>query len=169
VILITGKQVVVKTIIQALIRIGKKQTQNPTKNSATNVKGSNLGRPRLPCLLQLARSDNSEYEISPSAPSKLPPLRCGDFSFSRNVRRKTRLEIIQNFAIHGLEENKMDFIKANIEWIFSGIGVFILSFFITRQIIKKKNIKQKIGDNSTGIQVGGNFNIGVKDESKDRK
>ncbi len=30
-------------------------------------------------------SDNSEYEISPSAPSKLPPLRSGNFSYSRNV------------------------------------------------------------------------------------
>jgi hypothetical protein len=77
--------------------------------------------------------------------------------------------IVKNLAIHGSEEKKMEFIKANIEWIFSGIGVFIIGFFITRHIIKKKTVKQKIGDNSAGIQVGGNFNIGVKDESKDRK
>ena len=55
----------------------------------------------------------------------------------------------------------MDWFFTNIEWIFSGIGVFILSIFF----IKNKNKQiQKSGDNSTNIQVGGNADIKIDND-----
>jgi len=55
----------------------------------------------------------------------------------------------------------MNWIIDNKEWIFSGIGVFIIAFFINFLLIKKKvkrNImNQKSGSNSTNIQVGRDF------------
>lgn len=57
----------------------------------------------------------------------------------------------------------MNWIIENKEWIFSGIGVFILGFIFT--IFKKKNkknrsikMKQKSGSNSTNIQIGRDYN-----------
>lgn len=56
----------------------------------------------------------------------------------------------------------MQWIIDNKEWIFSGIGVFVLSVFLT--IFAKKNnnrsinMKQKSGKNSTNIQIGRDYN-----------
>ena len=55
----------------------------------------------------------------------------------------------------------MDWIINNTEWIFSGVGVFIFSFFLIRNKNKVKQ-SQKGGSNSTNIQVGGDFNINDK-------
>lgn len=60
-------------------------------------------------------------------------------------------------------EQISDFFSSNYEWIFSGIGVFVISFFI----IKKSKIqKQKLGDNSTGIQAGRDVNIKKSNSEK---
>ncbi len=67
----------------------------------------------------------------------------------------------------------LNWIGNNKEWFFSGLGVFLLGLIIT--IITKVNYKiknnQKIGNNSQGIQVGGDFIIGggKSDGSKNRK
>ena len=56
----------------------------------------------------------------------------------------------------------MDWIIENKEWVFSGIGVFVLglliSFFASKGKRKSKKMKQKSGSNSTNIQIGGDFN-----------
>lgn len=56
----------------------------------------------------------------------------------------------------------MQWVIDNAEWIFSGIGVFILSGIVALIIKNKKtkNIKmtQKSGANSTNIQIGGDYN-----------
>lgn len=50
----------------------------------------------------------------------------------------------------------IDWISKNYEWIFSGIGVLLVSLLF----VKKGNSQnQKSGDNSTNIQVGGDLNI----------
>lgn len=61
----------------------------------------------------------------------------------------------------------MDFIIKNSEWIFSGIGVFILSLFLIKKKVKsKKNkVKQNIKNHSVGIQAGRDVNIGAKNDS----
>jgi len=57
----------------------------------------------------------------------------------------------------------MNWIIENKEWVFSGIGVLIVSviigFFVQSRFGKKIAQKQKDGRNSTNIQVGGNINI----------
>jgi hypothetical protein len=59
----------------------------------------------------------------------------------------------------------MEFIMNNYEWIFSGIGVFVLGLFIYR---KTTNLsvkqKQKIRNNSTGIQANGDVNINTNNK-----
>ena len=50
----------------------------------------------------------------------------------------------------------LDFFTNNYEWIFSGIGVFIISFFVIR---KSKEQNQKVGSNSNGIQAGRDVKI----------
>ncbi|SFE77326.1 hypothetical protein [Flavobacterium xueshanense] len=50
----------------------------------------------------------------------------------------------------------LDFFLNNYEWIFSGIGVFIISIFFIR---KSTGQKQKVGDNSLGIQAGRDVKI----------
>jgi predicted tellurium resistance membrane protein TerC len=56
----------------------------------------------------------------------------------------------------------MEWIIANKEWIFSGIGVFIIGVVISllRKNQKKKTVKmkQKSGSNSNNIQIGGDYN-----------
>lgn len=55
----------------------------------------------------------------------------------------------------------MELILSNLEWIFSGIGVFILSLFM----IKNKNkYVQKSGKNSKNFQSGRDINIGKRDD-----
>lgn len=50
-------------------------------------------------------------------------------------------------------EQFLTWILNNTEWVFSGIGVFVLGFFFVKS---KYSIKQtqKGGDNSTNIQIG---------------
>ncbi|HZH60697.1 MAG TPA: hypothetical protein VEY70_14210 [Metabacillus sp.] len=61
----------------------------------------------------------------------------------------------------------MEWIMENKEWVFSGIGVFILSTIVTLMVRKSSNNqKQKVGNNSTGIQVGRDLKIGEKDGKK---
>lgn len=50
----------------------------------------------------------------------------------------------------------IDFFIDNYQWIFSGIGVFILSLFFVK---KTKNQKQKVDNNSIGIQAGRDVKI----------
>jgi hypothetical protein len=54
----------------------------------------------------------------------------------------------------------MNWVIENKEWVFSGIGVFIISFIATL-ILKSRYNKQsqKLGNQSTGIQVGGDISI----------
>lgn len=54
----------------------------------------------------------------------------------------------------------INFLVEEKEWIFSGIGVFVLGLFIYRKTTNSSvKQKQKIGNNSTGIQANGNVNI----------
>ena len=53
-------------------------------------------------------------------------------------------------------EQILEFLSNNYEWIFSGIGVFIISFFLIK---KSKGQKQKVGDISVGIQAGRDVKI----------
>ena len=56
----------------------------------------------------------------------------------------------------------MEWIIENKEWVFSGIGVFIIgliiSVFTKNGKRKSTKMKQKSGANSTNIQIGGDFN-----------
>jgi len=53
----------------------------------------------------------------------------------------------------------MNWIIENKEWIFSGIGVFILAFILNLLFKKRKRniMKQKSGSKSKNIQVGRDF------------
>jgi hypothetical protein len=54
----------------------------------------------------------------------------------------------------------INFINEEKEWIFSGIGVFVLGLFIYGKSSKSSvKQKQKIGNNSTGIQANGDVNV----------
>lgn len=53
-------------------------------------------------------------------------------------------------------EQVLELLKNNYEWFFSGFGVFLLSFFLIK---KSKGQKQKIGNNSIGVQAGRDVNI----------
>lgn len=57
----------------------------------------------------------------------------------------------------------LDYLIANKEWIFSGIGVSVLSWLIFRNP-EKGGMSQNGGDNSTNIQVGGNVTSSFRDE-----
>jgi hypothetical protein len=55
----------------------------------------------------------------------------------------------------------INWLDANKQWIFSGIGVAIIAFII-RLICNRRQTKKQIqqsGDNSINIQVGDNLNI----------
>jgi len=52
----------------------------------------------------------------------------------------------------------IDFITKNYQWIFSGIGVMVISVIITL-LTKKRSIKNKIARDSKGIQAGGDITI----------
>lgn len=60
----------------------------------------------------------------------------------------------------------MQWIIDNKEWVFSGIGVFVISL-IAAVIFKGKKTAsqtQKSGKNSKNYQAAGNINIGTKDD-----
>jgi hypothetical protein len=56
----------------------------------------------------------------------------------------------------------MEWILTNKEWIFSGIGVLIVSLLINvfkeKKGLKATKMKQKSGPNSSNIQIGGDYN-----------
>lgn len=51
----------------------------------------------------------------------------------------------------------------NVEWIFSGIGVFVLTLLFVKNGVNKK---QRAGKNSNNYMADGNINIGKKDDKK---
>jgi hypothetical protein len=61
----------------------------------------------------------------------------------------------------------MEWIIQNKEWLFSGIAIAIplalIGWFFSSRVNKQV---QKSGDNSTNIQVGGNFKIGGHKDDK---
>jgi len=57
----------------------------------------------------------------------------------------------------------LDYLINNKEWIFSGIGVAVLSWLFFGR--NKSSISQKSGDNSTNIQVGGNVTNSFRKEN----
>ena len=64
----------------------------------------------------------------------------------------------------------IEFIKNNYDWLLSGLGTSVLFFILGAQYGYKKSNKQKqqIGNNSSAIQVGGDFNV-EKANTKCRK
>lgn len=52
----------------------------------------------------------------------------------------------------------IDWLIANKEWVFSGIGIAIISWFFNRKSDNQKQV-QKSGKNSINIQVGNSLNI----------
>lgn len=60
----------------------------------------------------------------------------------------------------------MQWLLENKEWIFSGIGVFVISVIGALLLNKKSRSKQvqKSGANSTNYQAGGDINIGPADD-----
>lgn len=52
----------------------------------------------------------------------------------------------------------LDYLIANKEWIFSGIGVAVFSWLLFKSS-GKSSMSQNGGDNSTNIQVGGNVTL----------
>ena len=58
-------------------------------------------------------------------------------------------------------EEILSWIIDKINWIFSGIGVFILGLFINNRA-KKKRVSQEIKNKSFGIQAGKNIRINEK-------
>jgi hypothetical protein len=57
----------------------------------------------------------------------------------------------------------MEWIIANKEWLFSGVAVAIIGWFLSSKGNKQT---QKGGNNSTNIQVGGNFQNGRDEHDK---
>lgn len=61
----------------------------------------------------------------------------------------------------------MEWILANKEWLFSGAAIAIplalIGWFFSGRTNKQI---QKSGDNSTNIQIGGNFKTGSKKDDK---
>ncbi|MDX1721593.1 MAG: hypothetical protein R3355_00630 [Pseudomonas sp.] len=61
----------------------------------------------------------------------------------------------------------MEWILKNKEWLFSGIAIAIPLAIISWLISSRRNKQiQKSGDNSTNIQIGGNFKIGGNKDDK---
>ena len=58
----------------------------------------------------------------------------------------------------------MNWLIENKEWIFSGVGVFVLGLVVTYLVSRPKTgsqtQKQKSGSNSKNYQAGGDINIG---------
>ena len=68
----------------------------------------------------------------------------------------------------------MELLNHNKEWIFSGIGVFIMSTTLSIMIWywkssnREKSFWQKGGDNSNIYQAGGDINIGIDNHKKQK-
>ena len=52
----------------------------------------------------------------------------------------------------------LDYIIAEKEWLFSGLGIIILGVFFKKKSNSANKMKQKISKNSKGIQANGNVN-----------
>lgn len=57
----------------------------------------------------------------------------------------------------------MDWLVKNMEWIFSGVGVAVIGWLISRRA--NPSIDQSVKNSSNVTQVGGNISVG---ESNDR-
>lgn len=62
----------------------------------------------------------------------------------------------------------IEYVLENKEWIFSGIGVALLSWLIFRNS-SGSSMRQKGGDNSTNVQIGGDFKVNSKESNDDGK
>lgn len=51
----------------------------------------------------------------------------------------------------------------NVEWVFSGIGVFVLTLFFVKNGVSKK---QNAGKGSNNYMADRDINIGTKDDKK---
>lgn len=57
----------------------------------------------------------------------------------------------------------MDWIIENVEWLFSGIGVIVISLFFKKKSDDKKHQNIVSGDRSTNIQGGDNTTLVMGD------
>ena len=57
----------------------------------------------------------------------------------------------------------IEYLLDNKEWIFSGVGVAVISWIIFRNS-NNSSMSQKSGKNSTNVQVGGDFSMNKKDD-----
>ena len=60
-----------------------------------------------------------------------------------------------------------DWIVANKEWVFSGIGVVFIGWFLRRSHNNRVTQTQTGGDHSTNIQAGGSIGQPPKGEAAD--
>lgn len=66
------------------------------------------------------------------------------------------------------EYQVLEYLIDNKEWIFSGVGVAAISWFLLRKS-STSSMSQKGGKNSTNIQVGGNYTTSTKDSDSGDK
>jgi len=71
--------------------------------------------------------------------------------------------MLQKGALMGSFEEVVKLFSDNVEWVFSGIGVFVLTLFFVRNGVTKK---QRAGNNSINYMADGDINIGNKDDKK---
>jgi hypothetical protein len=67
-----------------------------------------------------------------------------------------------------MENPVVEYLIANKEWIFSGVGVAVISWILFRKSASS-TMNQKGGDNSTNIQVGLDFKNSNKDKNSGDK
>jgi hypothetical protein len=68
-----------------------------------------------------------------------------------------------------MENLILSWMSANKEWLFSGLGCTLLLLIVEifrRHKSNSNSMTQKSGNNSTNIQVGGNYTVG---EAKSKK
>ncbi|EKP0246675.1 hypothetical protein [Aeromonas veronii] len=60
-------------------------------------------------------------------------------------------------------DNLVKLFSDNIEWVFSGVGVFVLSLFFVNNGVNKK---QSAGKNSNNYMADRDINVGTKNDNK---
>ncbi|GJA33147.1 MULTISPECIES: hypothetical protein [Aeromonas] len=60
-------------------------------------------------------------------------------------------------------DNLVKLFSDNIEWVFSGVGVFVLSLFFVKNGVNKK---QRAGKNSNNYMADRDINVGTKNDNK---
>ncbi|MGN5172389.1 hypothetical protein [Aeromonas sp. 102P] len=60
-------------------------------------------------------------------------------------------------------DNLVKLFSDNIEWFFSGVGVFVLSLFFVNNGVNKK---QSAGKNSNNYMADRDINVGTKNDNK---